>query len=91
MHVYGSSQVHGPHNVKGPQNARSPAPQSSDRPAPPADQLDISPAAAAAAEVADGEIRTDLVARVRGEISAGSYETADKLDGALDRLLDEIG
>ena len=36
-------------------------------------------------------IRTDLVNRVRNEIAAGTYETSDKLDAALDRLLDEIG
>jgi hypothetical protein len=31
-----------------------------------------------------------MVARVRSEIAAGTYETPEKLDSALDRLLDEI-
>jgi len=54
--------------------------------------LDISPAAEAAASVAEsGEIRQDLVARVRNEIAAGTYETAEKVDAALDRFLNELG
>jgi anti-sigma28 factor (negative regulator of flagellin synthesis) len=55
--------------------------------------LDISPAAAQAADQAaqSGDIRADLVARVRGEIANGTYETAEKLDGALEGLLNEIG
>lgn len=91
MHVYGSSHVHGPQSVKGPQSAHGSAPRSDEAPSAPSDQLDISAAAAAAAEAADGEIRADLVARVRGEIAAGGYDTPDKLEGALSRLLDEIG
>ena len=55
------------------------------------DQLDISAAAEAAATVVDGgDIRADLVARIRNEIAAGTYETADKLDSALEGLLDDI-
>jgi hypothetical protein len=33
------------------------------------------------------EVRLDLVARVRAEIAAGTYETAEKWEAALDRLL----
>jgi len=90
MQIHGPSQVHG---IKGPHTAPSAGPRAS-RPssAGPADQLDISPAAEAAASVAEGgEIRQDLVARVRGEIAAGTYETPEKIDAALDRFLDELG
>jgi len=68
------------------------------RPTPPAetvsqaDQLDISPEAdliSRAREVPG--IRQDLVDRIRSEIQAGTYETEEKLNIALDRLLDEIG
>ena len=34
----------------------------------------------------DPEIRADLVARVRREIAAGTYETEEKWEIALDRL-----
>jgi anti-sigma28 factor (negative regulator of flagellin synthesis) len=56
-----------------------------------ADQVDISPAAEAALAGKQADFRADLVARVRGEIAAGTYETAAKLDAAVDRLLDEMG
>jgi hypothetical protein len=39
------------------------------------------------ARAADPTIRHDLVARVRREIAAGIYETPEKLDAALARLL----
>ena len=35
----------------------------------------------------NSEIRHDLVARVRREIAAGEYDTPEKMDKALDRLL----
>jgi negative regulator of flagellin synthesis FlgM len=54
--------------------------------------VEISAAAEAAVQAAESsEVRSDLVARVRGEIAAGTYETPEKLDAALERLLDQIG
>ena len=41
----------------------------------------------ASATVADPAIRHDLVARVRREIAAGTYDTPEKLDAALARML----
>ena len=38
----------------------------------------------------DPDIRADLVRRVRREIAAGTYETPEKLDAALDRLLEDL-
>jgi hypothetical protein len=35
-------------------------------------------------------IRNDLVRRVRAEIAAGTYDTAEKWEAALDRLLDHL-
>jgi anti-sigma28 factor (negative regulator of flagellin synthesis) len=34
-----------------------------------------------------GEIRHDLVARVRKEIAEGTYDTPEKMQAALERLL----
>jgi anti-sigma28 factor (negative regulator of flagellin synthesis) len=34
----------------------------------------------------DADVRQDLVARVRQEIEAGTYDTPDKLEAAVDRL-----
>ena len=39
---------------------------------------------------ADPDVRTDLVARVRREIQAGTYDTAEKLEAALDRLAERL-
>lgn len=93
MNVQGPSSIHGIQGVKGPHSTnRATGTKSSQSTSGPADQLDISPAAEAAAQAAEsGEIRSDLVNRIRGEIAAGTYETPEKLDAALDGLLNEIG
>jgi negative regulator of flagellin synthesis FlgM len=36
------------------------------------------------------EIRTDLVARIKAEIEAGTYETPERIDIAVNRLMDEL-
>ena len=36
--------------------------------------------------LSDPDVRQDLVARVRQEIQAGTYDTPEKLEAALDRL-----
>ena len=38
----------------------------------------------------DAPIRTDLVRRVRKEIAEGLYDTPEKFEAALDRLLDRL-
>ena len=40
---------------------------------------------------ATADIRLDRVNAIRAAIADGSYDTADKLDIALDRLLDRLG
>jgi hypothetical protein len=39
---------------------------------------------------AEAAIRHDLVARVRREIAAGTYDTPEKWEAALDRLCDRL-
>jgi len=58
----------------------------------PVDQLDISHEADLASRLQDVPgIREDRVAAIRAQIETGVYETDDKLDAAVSRLLDEIG
>jgi hypothetical protein len=38
----------------------------------------------------DAPIRSELVERVRREIAAGTYDTPEKWEAALDRLLDRL-
>jgi negative regulator of flagellin synthesis FlgM len=93
MHISGTAHIHGPHGVNAPHALRRPAETQPAQPAQaPVDRVEISPAAEAAIQAAEsGAVRQDLVDRIRSEIAAGAYETPDKLDAALDRLLDEIG
>lgn len=92
MQIQGTHQVHGAHALQGPHSARPTARANGAQASQPTDQVDISPAAQAASEASqvDG-VRSDLVARLRSEIASGTYETADKLEGAVDRMLDAIG
>ncbi len=92
MQINGAHQIHGGHALKGPHFNQRPQHAAGPNAAQPADQLDISPAAQAASEsgTTDG-IRADLVARLRSEIQSGTYETADKLESAVDRLFDALG
>ncbi|WP_231615331.1 flagellar biosynthesis anti-sigma factor FlgM [Novipirellula artificiosorum] len=61
----------------------------------PVDQLDLSSAASGVnrldgAIAGGGEIRIDRVAEIRRQIADGSYETPEKLEAALDRMLDQF-
>jgi hypothetical protein len=42
------------------------------------------------APLSDPDVRQDLVTRVRQEIQAGTYDTPEKLEAALDRLADRL-
>jgi negative regulator of flagellin synthesis FlgM len=65
------------------------------RSATPVDQLDLSSGASrldAASNIpGGGEIRVDRVAELRRQIASGNYDTPEKLDVALDRMLDQFG
>jgi negative regulator of flagellin synthesis FlgM len=55
------------------------------------DEVTISEEAQLLARVNDiPDVRQDVVDQIRTEIANGTYETEDKLDTAITRLLDEI-
>lgn len=55
-----------------------------------ADRVEVSPMARFRSLLREmPEIREDLVADVRGLIEAGAYETPERLDGAIEALIDE--
>ncbi|MEN1678147.1 MAG: flagellar biosynthesis anti-sigma factor FlgM [Planctomycetota bacterium] len=91
MQVSGSSQVHQAHALQGPHATRSRAAGGAEQAklAQPVDQLEISAEAAQASQA--GGVRTDRVAEIRAQIASGAYETPEKLDAAVERLLDQIG
>jgi negative regulator of flagellin synthesis FlgM len=97
MHIYGPAHLHGPQHLAPPHSARIarpvelPDPQAG-APAQIKDELEISAAAQLAEQArAMPEIRQDRVAAIRAQIAEGRYETPEKLEIAVERLLDEIG
>jgi negative regulator of flagellin synthesis FlgM len=91
MYIYGTSQIHPaqplnpPHRLTPTQGAGSASSFTG------VDQLDISPEADFVAQARElPDVREDRVAAIRAQIQNGTYETAEKLDIALSRLLDEI-
>lgn len=93
MQIYGPSQLHGAQSIQGPHSAnRAGQAQAGRTSAAAGDQLDISSAGLLAARLDEiPAIRQDRVDSLRAAIASGKYETSDKLDAALEHLLDEIG
>jgi negative regulator of flagellin synthesis FlgM len=92
MQISGTTHIHGPHGMNAPHFTHRGQPATSAPATQGVDSVDISPAAEAAVQAAEaGPVRMELVNQIRAQIAAGTYETPDKLEIALDRLLDEIG
>ena len=99
--LQGPAGVHGAQRVQGTQGAESAqAPQQASQVTAPTDELSISSAGQAAAELHVGAaeagqvgtdgVRLDKVAELRSQIEAGTFETTTRIDGAVERLLDEL-
>ncbi len=92
MQIYGPSHLHGAQGVGGPHSSRVSKPAAPSAADPIQDELDISDAGKMVDRVKQvPDIREDRVARIRAQIDAGTYETDEKLELAVGRLLDEIG
>lgn len=92
MQIYGPNYIHGAQPIRAPHTAPAGAPSRPAQAEPLGDQLDISPAAELLNKLSEiPDIRADRVQAIREAIASGQYETPDKLDLALERLLDEIG
>jgi negative regulator of flagellin synthesis FlgM len=92
MQVYGPTQLHSAQSIGAPHTTRVNAPAGQTYSTSIQDEVSISDAARLTEQVRDlPEIRQDLVDRIRAQIASGTYETSDKLDQAVEHLLDEIG
>lgn len=92
MHIYGPASLHGPQQIGAPHTSRLSKPSAPNQSGPIQDELQISDAARLLDRVGDvPEVRQDRIDQIRAEIAEGSYETQEKLDIAIERLLDEIG
>jgi flagellar biosynthesis anti-sigma factor FlgM len=56
----------------------------------PQDQVEISDTAQRLSNLQQPEIRMDKVDKVRQAIAQGTYETPDKIDAVVDRIVKEI-
>jgi negative regulator of flagellin synthesis FlgM len=91
MQIFGPTHVHGPQSINAPHRAHAPQPSGGASQSGGTDQLDISSEANFVSRARDlPDIRSERVAEIRQAIADGSYDTADKLDVALGRLLDEL-
>jgi negative regulator of flagellin synthesis FlgM len=92
MHIYGPTHVHGAQSIGAPHSARNAQPVAPPSSTPVNDELQISDAARLLEQSRQlPEIRQDRVDAIRAQLASGTYETQDKLQTAVTRLLDEIG
>lgn len=92
MQIYGAGPLHGPHGVNPTHMQRTQAAPSASSAGLPQDHLEISSVGRMLEQIQDlPEIRHEKVAALRKAIASGTYDTPDRMNLALDRLLDEIG
>ena len=92
MQIQGTNRIHSPQGINAPHFSTKTAGTQSTGAAGKADRVEISPAANAAIEAAEGgRVRTDLVNLIRNQIAAGTYDTPEKMNVAMERLLDQMG
>jgi len=89
------TNINGVHNAASIQQAAAVNPAAPTQAAAPAaqasDVVEISTIAQLAAKIQElPPIRTELVERVKAEIAAGTYDTPERMDIALNRLMDEL-
>jgi len=93
MQINGPSNINGPHQIGRTSQVRQTRPTEQTQSAGPIqDEVEISSPAASyiqqARELPD--VRTERVEAIRQQILDGTYMTQEKLEGAIDGLLDEL-
>jgi len=91
----GKMNIHGIASTVGPQSVEQVgAVNSASAPAEPSalnDVVEISTAAKLAAKIHEiPDIRADLVAQVKAQIEAGTYETPERIDATINRLMEDL-
>jgi len=91
MQIHGVSHLHGAQSINGPHRTEATSATSQADAWLGVDEVEISQEADLVSRVHDlPEVRADRIAQIRAEIASGVYETDDKLDIAVGRLLDEF-
>ena len=92
MEITGPGSVPNSSPIKPTQHQLDSSRQIETRPVGHPDAVEISPAARMLDKLSQSsEVRSERLARIKAEIDAGLYETPEKLEAALLRLMDEIG
>lgn len=92
MEVNGPSSVDGASGIKPVQQTSETANTAESAPIAPEDEVDISPAAQMMDTLNQAsELRSERLAQIKADIDAGVYETPEKLEAALTKMLGEIG
>ena len=92
MHIYGPAHLHGAQSIGAPHSSRITNRQPAVEASSIQDELQLSDAGQLVDRVRDlPDIRQDRVDQIKAQIADGTYETEEKLNIALGRLLDEIG
>jgi anti-sigma28 factor (negative regulator of flagellin synthesis) len=97
MEIYNAQYIHGSHNIQGPHrmvpNQESSAASRYDALR---DDVQFSDEALRLSNLSNTDsssssgIRFDLVNRIKAEIASGTYDTPDKMDIAVDRLIGRL-
>ena len=74
----------------GPTPVQREVPADAPKQIPVTDKLELSGMSHLLKTLQKNDIRAEKVAEVKGQIEAGIYEDDKKLDGAIDRLLDDL-
>jgi len=91
MQVYGPSALHSASGISAPHTNRISSPPTNARGIDTADTLEISSEGMFVEQTKNlPEMRMDRVASLRAQIANGTYDTPDKLDMALENMLDEL-
>jgi anti-sigma28 factor (negative regulator of flagellin synthesis) len=56
----------------------------------PTDKLDLSGVNSLLTLLKSNDVRVDKVSQIKAQINAGTYETDDKLNSAVDKLLEDV-
>lgn len=98
MDISGIHHISGAQSISAPHFAQDAKKTTEATSAPIQDEIEISTtaerlsAAEGASRTAEGgEIRYELVNRIRDEIAAGTYDTPERFDVAMERLLSRLG
>ena len=91
MQIYGAGQVHGAQPVAAPHNQQLTQPTQQTNSVDTTDSVQFSAESQLVAQANElPEIRQDRVESLRALIQSGEYETAERTDGAVEQLLNEL-